>query len=180
MLTAPFSWDDHSAADTASTSASLSHSRVPSTCATHSPNVSSVVGGADVSRLLPTSTPLANGLTSQSTTTPRPCAAGTRASRGRWASHVRRRGSQSGGRPARLREPSPRPVYGSSGIRSTLIRAAVMVARSPHATGFPFGSNRSEIATAGKIIELALSTGATGGGAATEEAGPGRRVMLKT
>jgi hypothetical protein len=38
-----------------------------------------------------------------------------------------------------------------------LIRVAVMVARSPLATGFPFGSNRSEIATAGKIIEHWLS-----------------------
>ena len=39
-------------------------------------------------------------------------------------------------------------VYGMSGIRSTLIRVAVIVARSPPATRLPLGSNRSEIATA--------------------------------
>lgn len=38
--------------------------------------------------------------------------------------------------------------YGVSGIRSTLIRVAVIVARSPAATRLPLESNRSEIATA--------------------------------
>src|SRR5262249_50302240 len=34
--------------------------------------------------------------------------------------------------------PPPRFIYGSSGIRSTLIRVAVIVARSPLAVRFPF------------------------------------------
>ena len=50
------------------------------------------------------------------------------------------------------REESPASTtlgsYGMSGIRSTLIRVAVIVARSPPATRLPLGSNRSEIATA--------------------------------